>query len=79
MDPISTTHLVQDRTAALQRTADELRLERRLRSTPAVSTPSVSTPSTAEVVALSTARARPADSRRAPAKSRDCAPAEPAA
>ena len=71
MDPISTTHLVQDRTAALQRTADELRLERRLRSTPVAPTPAVSTPSTA--------RARPADTRRAPAKSRDCAPAEPAA
>jgi hypothetical protein len=75
MDPISTTNLIQDRIAALQQTADELRLERRLRATPTTSTMQV-----AQVVAASTAPAsRPAETRRAPAKAGDCVPIEPAA
>jgi hypothetical protein len=34
MDPITTTHLVQDRTEDLQRIADQVRQERSMRSTP---------------------------------------------
>ena len=67
MDPITVTHLVQDRTEDLQRTADQVRRERTLRST------------VAAVVAATPTRAT--DARRSPAPSRanGCAPAEPAA
>jgi hypothetical protein len=71
MDPITTSHLVQDRTDALQRTADQLRQERALRSAPAT------TP--AEAVAVSVPRAGRANPTRATSKVPDCAPAERAA
>jgi hypothetical protein len=71
MDPISSSHLVQDRTDALQRTADQIRRERTLRTTPPAST--------AEAVAMPVPRARPADPVREPSKAVDCAPAERAA
>jgi hypothetical protein len=72
MDPITTSHLVQDRTAALQRIADQVRQERALRSTP---TPTASV----AAVAMTVARARPADPQPAPSKATDCATAERAA
>ena len=70
MDPITVTHLVQDRTNDLQRIADQVRQERSLRATP---------PAGADA-----ALARPAEVRRAPArasvpaKAGGCSPAEPA-
>jgi hypothetical protein len=68
MDPISVTHLVQDRTQELQRVADQVRQERALSST-----------QPAEAVASSTP---PAEARRSPVssptKAGGCAPAEPA-
>jgi hypothetical protein len=66
MDPITVTHLVQDRTQDLQRIADQVRQERSLRSTP-------QTEATASHV-------RPTESRRSPAPgtSGACAPVEPA-
>jgi hypothetical protein len=68
MDPITTSHLVQDRTDALQRTADQIRRERRLRSIPSSSM--------AEAVAVPVPQARPADPPREASKANDCAPAE---
>jgi uncharacterized protein YkwD len=70
MDPITVTHVVQDRTQNLQRIADQVRQERSLRSTPPVE--------------ADAALARLAEARRAPApapgptEGRGCAPAEPA-
>jgi hypothetical protein len=68
MDPITVTHLVQDRTQDLQRIADQVRQERALRSTPPAAAPSSPT--------------RPAEARRSPAptstKAGACVPAEPA-
>ena len=65
MDPITVTHLVQDRTQDLQRIADQVRQERALRSSP---------PS--EPAASAT---RPAASRRSTSpEAGGCAPAEPA-
>jgi hypothetical protein len=68
MDPITATHLVQDRTKDLQRIADQVRQERSLRST----TPAEATASPVQ----------PTEARRAPAprgaKAAGCAPAEPA-
>ena len=77
MDPITTSQLVQDRVAALQQTADELRLERRLRSPATTLTPSQV--ATAAVHAVPSARPRPADTQRGPVKADDCVPVEPAA
>jgi hypothetical protein len=71
MDPISTSHLVQDRTAALQQTADQIRQERALRSAPSTTT--------AEAAAVPVSRARPANPTRSTSKATDCAPAERAA
>jgi hypothetical protein len=73
MDPITVTHLVQDRTTDLQRTADQLRQERALRSAPTTTT------TAAEAVAVSVPRAGPANPTRATSKAADCAPAERAA
>lgn len=71
MDPITVTHLVQDRTQDLQRIADQVRQERKLRST-----------STAAAEATPPASARPTEPRRVPApnpaRAAGCAPAEPA-
>lgn len=71
MDPITVTHLVQDRTQDLQRIADQVRQERKLRST-----------STAAAQATPPESARPAEQRRVPARdprrAGGCAPAEPA-
>ena len=64
MDPITVTKLVSDRTQDLQRTADQVRQERALRTT-----------RTADAVNPST---RPAEVRGSPAKAGRCAPAEPA-
>jgi hypothetical protein len=70
MDPITVTHVVQDRTQDLQQIADQVRQERSLRSTPPVE--------------ADAALARPAEARRAPApasaptEARGCVPAEPA-
>jgi hypothetical protein len=70
MDPITVTHVVQDRTQDLQRIGDQVRQERSLHSTlPAETDPAI---------------ARPAEARRGPApasvptEARGCAPAEPA-
>jgi hypothetical protein len=68
MDPITVTHLVQDRTQDLQRIADQVRQERSLRSTP----PAEVTASPAR-----TAEARGATPP-APTKTGGCVPAEPA-
>ena len=67
MDPITVTHLVQDRTQDLQRIAEQVRQERSLRSTPQPE-------ATASDI-------RPTEPRRSPAsgKSGACAPVEPAA
>jgi hypothetical protein len=56
MDPITATHLVQDRTQDLQRIADQVRQERSLRSK-----------STAAAAASPPALVRAAERRRAPA------------
>jgi hypothetical protein len=68
MDPITVTHLVQDRTDDLRRIADQVRQERALRSTPPEA-----------VTSSPTRRAQP---RRSPTptstKAGGCAPAEPA-
>jgi hypothetical protein len=71
MDPITTSHLVQDRTDALQRTADQLRQERALRAAPSTAA--------AEAVAVPVPRAGPANPTRATSMAPDCAPAERAA
>ena len=77
MDPITSTHLVQDRTAALQRTADQVRQERALHSTP-----SATPPAAVDSVAVTVTQTRVADPPPAPAasaKATDCAAAERAA
>lgn len=66
MDQITVARLVQDRTQDLQRTADQVRQERSLRST-------------ARAAAATSASARPAEARpQAAARLGGCAPAEPA-
>ena len=76
MDPITVTHLVKDRTVELQRTADQVRQERALRST-----------SSADAIAIAALRPAahacshpigPAKAQPASAKVGGCAPAEPA-
>lgn len=64
MDPITVTNRVHERTAELQRTADQVHRERELRSTP-----------TAETV---TSHARPAEARSSPQKAGGCSPVESA-
>ena len=54
MDPITVTHLVQDRTQDLQQIAEQVRQERSLRATAAAE-------------ATPPAAARPAEARRSPA------------
>jgi hypothetical protein len=72
MDPITVTHLVQDRTQDLQRIADQVRQERSLRATRTAAAAETTPP----------ASARPAEPRRVPApnpaRAAGCAPAEPA-
>jgi hypothetical protein len=72
MDPITTTHLVQDRTEDLQRIADQVRQERSMRSTPPA----------AAVAEATASPARPIEAPRSAAATRTnaggCAPAEPA-
>ncbi|HUP55120.1 MAG TPA: hypothetical protein VM408_06415 [Methylomirabilota bacterium] len=78
MDPITVTHLVQDRTNDLQRTADQVRQERALRSTAAAAAEPAAEPT-------SSAPAGPIEPRLAsvPASARadvaGCDLAEPAA
>jgi len=77
MDPITVTHLVQDRTIELQRTADQVRQERALRST-----------SSADAIAIARALrpaaeaashpTGPAKAQPSSARAGGCAPAEPA-
>ena len=68
MDPITATHLVQDRTQDLRRIADQVRRERALRPTPPAEATSSPT--------------RSAEDRRSAAptstKAGGCVPAEPA-
>ena len=76
MDPITVTHLVQDRTNDLQRIADQVRKERSLRSTAAAAQaaePTVSAP-----VRLTEPRLAPAPAL-GPANAAGCDLAEPAA
>jgi len=77
MDPITVSHLVQDRTMELQRTADQVRQERALRSTPSAGAVVGVRPTrpAAEAAAHPTG---PARVRPSPAKAGGCAPAEPA-
>ena len=72
MDPITVSHLVQDRTQDLQRIADQVRQERSLRSDdrPAASTAGHPSPDPPKPVAAPAASGR---------RSGGCAPAEPAA
>ena len=71
MDPITVTHLVQDRTQDLQQIAEQVRQERSLRSTAA-------TEATPPADARATEARRSPTPRSAPTKSGGCAPAEPA-
>ena len=75
MDPITVTQLVHDRTLDLQRTADQLRQERALRSTAAAQAVAGPTRSAAGAAAHP---AGPAKARPSPTKAGGCAPAEPA-
>jgi hypothetical protein len=72
MDPITTTHLVQDRTEDLRRIADQVRQERSMRSTPPA----------AAVAEATASPARPIEAPRSAAAARTnaggSAPAEPA-
>ena len=73
MDPITVTHLVQDRTQDLQRIADQIRQERSLRST-STATEAEATPPT-PVRAIEPRR----ELASAPANAAGCDLAEPAA
>ena len=71
MDPITTASLIHDRTQELQRTADQVRQERTLRSNAIVPVAVV------EATAVG-APARPDEPQRSPAMAGSCSPAEPA-
>lgn len=73
MDPITATHLVQDRTQDLQRIADQVRQERLLRSTSARAAAEAAAPAP---VRAAEPRLAPAP---APANAAGCDLAEPAA
>jgi hypothetical protein len=77
MDPITFTHLVQDRTTDLQRTADQVRQERVLRLTPSARAVAVAGPVRPAVETAAHATG-PATARPSPSKAGGCAPAEPA-
>jgi hypothetical protein len=92
MDRISVSHVVQDRTDELQRTADQVRLERSLRSKPIAETAATAVPEaqparSAEAIprvqsaALGPAAIEPAPAaaRPSPGTAADCASAEHAA
>ena len=77
MDPITVTHLVQDRTIELQRTADQVRQERALRSTSSADPVAVARDLQPAAQAASHPIG-PAKSQPSSAKAGGCAPAEPA-
>ena len=79
MDPITVTHLVQDRTDELQRTADQLRRERALRPTRTVAAVASTAPRGAAPASPALRPERRPDARPMPATTDGCTPARPAA
>jgi hypothetical protein len=79
MDHITVTQLVQDRTTDLRRTADQVRQERVLRSTPSAEVvPVAVVPPTRPPASAAAHATGPALAPSSPAKAGGCAPPEPA-
>jgi hypothetical protein len=81
MDPISISHLVQDRTDELQRTADQVRRESSLRSKlGAAAVPSAQPARPVEAVGrVAPASVQPTEARPSPGKAAGCTSAQHAA